>query len=99
MYDSSRRNPSSDEMSALQALIPATRTTFQETPLMGTCLMSVQEGMKYLRKSCYHCIKCTVATFMAAFMWRRPLNNTILATTTHKKPEKVSDGTGTQVRA
>ena len=29
---------------------------------------------KYLRKSCYHRIKCTKATFLAAFMWRRPLN-------------------------
>ena len=31
-------------------------------------------------------------------MWRRPLNSTTLATTTHRKPERVSDGTGTQVR-
>ena len=30
-------------------------------------------------------------------MWRRHLNNEALATTTHKKPEKVSDGTSTQV--
>ena len=88
-----------DEMSALQALIPTTRTTFQETPLMGTCLMSVREGMKYPRKNCYHRIKCTVATFLAVFMWRRPLNSATLATTTHKKPEKMSGGTGTQVRA
>ena len=32
-------------------------------------------------------------------MWRRPLNNATLATTTHRKPKRVSDGTGTQVRA
>ena len=32
-------------------------------------------------------------------MWRRPLNSAVLATTTHIKPEKVSDGTSTQVRA
>ena len=31
-------------------------------------------------------------------MWRRPLNSTALATATHKKLERVSDGTGTQVR-
>ena len=30
-------------------------------------------------------------------MWRRHLNSEVLATTTHKKPEEVSDGTGTQV--
>ena len=54
---------------------------------------------KYLRKSCYHCIKCTAATFLAAFMRKRPLNSAALATTTHKKPKKVSDRTSTQVRA
>ena len=31
-------------------------------------------------------------------MWRRPLNSAALANTTHKKPEKVSDGIGTQVK-
>ena len=52
---------------------------------------------KYLRKSCYHRIKCTITTFLAAFIWRRHLNSEVLATTTHKKPRRVSDGTGTQV--
>ena len=54
---------------------------------------------KYLRESCYHRIECTVATFLAAFMLRRPLNSTVLTTTTHRKPERVSDKTDTQVRA
>ena len=54
---------------------------------------------KYLRESCYYRIECTAATFLATFMLMRPLNSTSLATTTHKKPEKVSDGTDTQVRA
>jgi len=31
-------------------------------------------------------------------MWRRPLDSAVLATT-YRKPEKVSDGTGTQVGA
>ena len=53
---------------------------------------------KYLRKSCYHRIKCTEATFLATFMWRILLNSAALATTTHKKPKRVFDGTGTQVR-
>ena len=53
----------------------------------------------YLRKSCYHHIECTATTFLTTFMWRRPLNNAVLATTTHRKPKRVSDGTGTQVRA
>ena len=32
-------------------------------------------------------------------MWRRHLNNVVLATTTHRKPKRVSDGTGNQVMA
>ena len=50
---------------------------------------------KYLRENCYHRIECTIATFLAAFMLRRPLNSAALATTTHRKPERVSNGTGT----
>ena len=53
---------------------------------------------KYLRESCYHSIECTAATFLTAFMWRRPLNSIALATTTHRKPNRVSNGTDTQVR-
>ena len=52
---------------------------------------------KYLRKSCYHRIKCIAAPFLAAFMWRRPLNSAALATTTHRRLKWVSDGTDTQV--
>ena len=54
---------------------------------------------KYLRENCYHRIECTATTFLAAFMLRRPLNSVVLATTTHRKLEKVFDGTGTQVKA
>ena len=54
---------------------------------------------KYLGKSCYHRIERTAATFLAIFMLRRPLNSIALTTTTHSKPEKVSGGTGTQVKA
>ena len=57
------------------------------------------EIQKYLRENCYHCIECITTTFLAAFMWRRPLNSAALVTTTHRKPKKVFDGTGTQVRA
>ena len=54
---------------------------------------------KYQRESCYHRIECIAATFLAVFIWRRPLNSAALATTTHKKPKRVSNGTCTQVRA
>ena len=30
-------------------------------------------------------------------MWRKPLNNAVLATTTHRRSEGMSDGTSTQV--
>ena len=56
-----------------------------------------KETQKYLRTNYYHRIKCTVTTFLTAFMWRRHLNSEALATTTHKKPGEVFDGTGTQV--
>ena len=55
------------------------------------------EVRKYLRKSCCHCIECPTTNFLIAFMWRRPLNSAILAITTHRRPERVSDGTCTQV--
>ena len=54
---------------------------------------------KYLRKNCYHHIKCSAANFLATFMWRKPLNSATLATPTHRGPERVSDGTSTQVVA
>ena len=41
-------------------------------------LQVCKEGIrtrKYLRKSCYHRIKCTTTAFLAALMWRRPLNS------------------------
>ena len=56
------------------------------------------ESPKDLRKSCCHHIKCTVTTFLIAFMWRRHLNSETLVTTTHKEPEKVANGTNTQVK-
>ena len=40
-------------------------------------------------------IKYIVTTFLTALMRRRHLNSEVLATTTHKKPREVSDGTGT----
>ena len=53
---------------------------------------------KYLRENYRHRIECTTATFLAAFMLRRLLNNVALTITTHRKLERVYDGTGTQVK-
>ena len=58
-----------------------------------------REIQKYLRESCYHRIECTADIFLTAYMWRRPLNSVTLATTTHRKPKRVSNGTDTQIRA
>ena len=49
-------------------------------------------------KSCYHRIQCTAVTFLAAFMWRRLLNNVVSTITVHGEPEKMPDGTCTQVK-
>ena len=54
------------------------------------------EARKYLRKSCCH---HPAANFLAAFMWRRPLNSADLVITTHRRPERMSDGTRIQVVA
>ena len=56
-----------------------------------------EENSKYLRKSCHYHIKCTAATFLAALMWRRPLNSAALVAATHRGLKRVSDGMGTQV--
>ena len=53
---------------------------------------------KYLRESCYYRIEYIAATFLAAFMWRRPLNSVALVTTNHRKQERVFDGIDIQVR-
>ena len=58
-----------------------------------------KETQKYLRENCYHRIKYIIATFLVTFMWIIPLNSTVLVNATHKKPKRVSDKTGTQVRA
>ena len=76
------------------------KVIFQEVPMRKTCLINVQEGWepkKYLRECCYHRIECLAANFLTAFMRRRFLNNAALATTTNRRSERVSDGTGTRV--
>ena len=57
------------------------------------------EARKCLRKNCCHRIECPTANFLTAFMWKRHLNSVVLATTTHRKLKRVSDGTNTQVVA
>ena len=54
-----------------------------------------KETKKYLRESCYHHSKCTTATFLATFMWKRPLNSAISMNVTRRKLKRVSDGTCT----
>ena len=95
-----RRNTSSDMTNVVQVYTLAIKVSLQKALTIEMCPMNIREGrkLKYLSKSCYHHIKCIVATFLVAFMWRRPLNSTTLATTTHRRLKGVSDGMGTQVR-
>ena len=39
-----RRNSSLDVTYAVQVCIPAIRMTLQEAPMVGMCLMNIQEG-------------------------------------------------------
>ena len=96
-----RRGSSSDTKKTAQAHTPTTKATFQDAPAMRTCLVNVQEGSKLKNiqgKSCYYRIKCITATFLATFIWRRPLNSVTSANVTHKEAKGVSNGTDTQVR-
>ena len=56
-----------------------------------------KEGSKYPSKGCYHHIKCTTTTLLAALMRRRPLNSVTLVIATHKELVRASDGTDAQV--
>ena len=56
-----------------------------------------KENSKYLKKSCHHHIKYITTAFLAALMWRRPLNSAALAVATHKGLKGVSDGIGAQI--
>ena len=85
-----RRKSLSDMASISQICIPAARGTFQEAQEMRTCLINMKEmerAQKYLRKSCYHRIKFTVTTFLAAFIWRRHLNSETLVSPYHLRRE------------
>ena len=55
------------------------------------------KAQRYPGKNCCHCIECSAANFLTAFMWRRPLNSAALAIPTYREPERVSDVTNTQV--
>ena len=57
------------------------------------------ETKKNLRESCCHRIECPASNFLAAFMWKRSLNSAALTTITHRRLERVSDRTRTQVIA
>ena len=46
MEDDPRRSSFSDMMKTAQARIPVTKVTLQEAPVIGTCLMNVQEGRR-----------------------------------------------------
>ena len=57
------------------------------------------EAQKRREKGYCHRIKCFVANFLAALMWKGPLNSTVLANPAHKGFKGVSNKTSTQVVA
>ena len=88
-YDKYISNTRSNDYDDLPR-ISSDKDVYRERPRM-------MRPQKYLGKICYHRIECTATTFLAAFMLRRLLNSVVSAS--HRKPERVSDGTGTQVKA
>ena len=99
--DGLRRNISLDMINRSHLHVVMIMMTFQEAPMIKMCIMNVQGwwDLRNILESCCHRIECTVTTFLAAFMLRRPLKSVALTTTTHRKPERVSNGIGTQVKA
>ena len=67
-----RRNSSSDMINTAQVCTPTIRVTLQEASMIDKDMphehMRRKESQKYLRESYHHRIKCTAATFLAAFM-------------------------------
>ena len=97
-----RRNVSSDRLSTAQMCILKVQGNLPRSSSGRNVYLEYTRGLgaqKYLRESCYHRIKCSAANFLAALMWRRPLNSATLTIPTHKEPKGVSDGTSTQVVA
>ena len=88
-YDKYVSNTRSNDYDDLPGIY-SDKDVYRERPRM-------MRPQKYLGKSYYHRIECTATTFLAAFMLRRLLNSVVSAS--HRKPERVSDGTGTQVKA
>ena len=71
----SRRNTSSNKLGIAPVYIPIIKVTFQEAPVIGTCIINVHHKhirmmgtQKYLRESYYYRIECTATTSLAAFM-------------------------------
>ena len=100
-----RRSVSSNRLGMGQTLDLMIKATYQDASVTTTYPQNVQKRRRpqkkniiYLKESCYHRIKYTAANFLAVFMWKKPLNNKVLATVTHRKPRTVPDGIGTQVR-
>ena len=94
-----RRNIFSDTMNVVQMCTLAIKVTLQKALTIKLCPMNIREErkLKISKESCYYCIKCIAATFLTAFMWRRPLNSAALTTTTHRRLKGVFDGMDTQV--
>ena len=88
LKDGPRRNASSDVMSMAQTCTLSARRTHPNRHQQQRCIPQTRrkEGnVRYPRRGCCYRIKCVAATFLAALMWRGPVNSAVLATTTHRR--------------
>ena len=70
---SSKRNASSAKQSRGQKVWFAVKSNTPEDSIDKDKhheSIRQREVKKYLRESCYHCIKCSVANSLAALMWK-----------------------------
>ena len=98
---SSPRGPASSDLTNVSQIgFRLTWVIFQEVPAMKRYFRRVKRWSgcrNILGKSCSHRIKCTAVGFLAALMWRRPLNS-IFNHYCSQKAKKAAHRTGTWVR-
>ena len=68
MKGDSRRNSSSDMMSAAQVCVAAIRVTLQEAPMIGTCLTNIREWRK--PKNIYGKATTTALNALQLLFWQ-----------------------------
>ena len=90
-----RKNVTSDEHGINQKYIIPLKVTFQEAPLIRTCIVNIQGGWEYIyKKSCYRRIECSVANSLTALIEKWSLNSILQPYSYPKDFKKVLMGQG-----